>query len=349
MIIAALLLNCLGIVVIYSSEASLAFQQLIYSLIGVVFYLAISRVDFRIYRSIVRPLYILLLVFLVIAFLIGFETRGSVRWISLGLFNFQPSEFGKFVLIVVLANFWTKNLPGWKNILLSLVIFIPVGLLVFQQPDLGTALTLGFIWLVILIAANLSLIKLGIMGLLGALAIPGIWVFLKEYQKQRIYSFLFPNQDPLGIGYNVIQSTIAVGSGQIWGRGIGRGTQSRLQFLPEYRTDFIFASITEELGAIGSLIVLTLYSVIFYRIFKILANVGDKFGELVTVGVFGMLIFQMTVNIGMNIGILPVTGITLPLLSYGGSSVITVYMGLGLIDSVKKYGLKRRDADIFSL
>lgn len=346
-IIPSLLLISLGVAVIFTSDSNLAIQQAIFAIIGIAGYFLISNFDYKLTKQLIKPLYFITLIFLVIVFIIGIETRGSVRWISLGPFNLQPSEFAKIVLVVTLANFWSSNLPSWKNIGKSLLIFLPLGALIFRQPDLGTTLTLAFIWFVILISANISFLKLFLMSILGATFIPIIWHFLKDYQKQRIESFVYPAQDPLGIGYNVIQSTIAVGSGQLLGRGLGRGTQSRLQFLPEFRTDFIFAFITEELGFLGSLIVLSLYSVIFYLLFKTLFSVKDQFAELIIIGVTSMIFFQILVNIGMNIGVLPITGITLPLLSYGGSSIVTVLLSFGLIASVAKYGLKRKEIDRF--
>lgn len=349
MIIPAILLTLLGITVIYSSSPTLAYQQALYVFVGVLLYLGIRKIDFRAIKPLIKPFYFFILLLLIVVFVLGYETRGSLRWIPLGFFNLQPSEFAKIALILVLANFWSRNAPSWFNLLKSVLILAPFWVLVFLQPDLGTALTLGFIWLLMLIGANLSIVKVVILSVIGMLAIPSSWIFLKDYQKQRIISFISPEYDPLGIGYNVIQSTIAVGSGQLWGRGLGRGTQSRLQFLPEYRTDFIFAFLTEELGAIGSLIVLLLYSCVFFVLFKTLSLVNDRFGELIIVGVMGMIFFQMMVNIGMNIGILPVTGITLPFLSYGGSSMVTVFASLGLIASVRKFGLKKDEFQSFSL
>ncbi len=349
MIIPILLLVSLGVVVIYTSSPVLAVQQAIFALVGVLIYFFLDRFDYRAIKGLIKPLYFLMLIFLVIVFILGIETRGSVRWISLGLFNFQPSEFAKIALILILADFWTKNLPSWKNILIScLWLFVP-WILVFRQPDLGTALTLFFIWFSMLLASNISFLKIALLTLLGGILTPLGWLVLHDYQKHRILSFFSPNLDPLGIGYNVIQSTIAVGSGQMLGRGLGRGTQSRLQFLPEFRTDFVFAFIAEELGFLGSLIVLFLYSFIFYFCFKILTTVTDRFGELIVVGVMAMIFFQVFVNIGMNTGILPITGITLPFLSYGGSSILTTLIGIGLIASVKRYGKSKQEISVFHL
>ncbi len=349
MIIPTLLLTILGVVVIYSSSIPLAIQQIIFVLIGLAFYFFIRSVDYRAIKSIIKPLYLINLGLLLVVFLLGVETRGSLRWIPLGSFNLQPSEFAKVILILMLAQFWSKRAPSWRNIFLSVGLLLPFALLVFRQPDLGTTITLFFIWLVMLIASNVAVLKLLSLTVLSLLLAPLGWLSLHDYQKQRFLSFISPNQDPQGVGYNVIQSTIAIGSGELFGRGLGRGTQSRLRFLPEFRTDFIFASIAEELGIVGSIIVLILYLAIFYYIFKILSKVGERFGELIVVGGAAMLFIQIVVNIGMNAGVLPITGITLPLLSYGGSSLITTFIALGFIASVGKYGLQRKQVDSFSL
>lgn len=349
MIIAALLLLSLGITVIYTSNPNLAIQQFIYGVIGTGLYFVISNFDYRSLKPLLKVLYLLILTLMVVTLLVGIETRGAFRWIPIGPFNFQPSEFAKPVLVLVLAAFWSTRPASWKNIGQSLLIFLPLSLLIFRQPDLGTTLTIVFIYLAMLIAANISLIKLVLVTVVGIVFAPLSWHLLQDYQKHRIISFLSPNQDPQGIGFHVIQSMIAVGSGEFIGRGLGRGTQSRLRFLPEFQTDFIFAFIAEELGFIGSIIVIALYSVIFFLGFKLLQRVSDKFGELILVGVLGTLFFQIVVNIGMNTGVLPITGITLPLLSYGGSSVLSTLISLGLINSVSKFGHKSREVDSFNL
>lgn len=347
MIIPLLLLLSLSVTVIFTSSQVLAVQQLLYGLIGVIFYIGLSHFDYRSLRVLTRPLYFLSIILLVITFILGFETRGSIRWIPLGLFNLQPSEFAKPVLILVLADFWSRYSPTWKNIFKSVLILIPLAILIFRQPDLGTTLTVVFIWVSLLFASHISLVKTFILGLFSFITAPVLWFFLEDYQKRRVFSFLNPTADPQGIGFHVIQSMIAVGSGQFFGRGLGRGTQSRLQFLPEFRTDFIFAFIAEELGFLGSVIVILLYSILFYFLFKILFNASDRFGELIVVGALGMVFFQMFINIGMNVGLLPITGITLPLLSYGGSSIITTFIALGIVSSVARYGLKKKKVESF--
>ena len=331
------LLLSLGSIVIYSQDPKFAVQQVIFAVLGLVVFWAISLFNFEIESPLIKLLYFINLGLLAITFIIGFETRGSLRWLQIGPLQLQPSELAKPVLILFLSRFWANHTASWKNIIISLLFVLPFAVLIFKQPDLGTALTIVAIWLSLLLAANVSLLKLASLSLISLCLAPLAWFSLKDYQKSRILSFLSPENDPLGTGYNVIQSTIAVGSGQIFGRGLGRGTQTRLRFLPEFRTDFIFASIAEELGFLASFSVLVLYSILVIRIFKIVRSVSGKFGILVLYGVLGMFFFQITVNIGMNIGVVPVTGITLPLLSYGGSSLLSTMISLGLVASIARY------------
>jgi len=333
-------LLCLGILIIYSSNPQMALQQAILAIVGLIIFTVISLLDFKSLFPSFKYLYFLSIISLLIVFILGTETRGSLRWIQIFGWQFQPSEFAKFVIILFLAKFWTQCLPTWFNIIKSFLWILPILLLVFRQPDLGTTLTLLMIWVVMLVGANVSFLKFVFMSTGALVSIPIIWLFLKDYQKDRISSFLSPAGDPLGVGYNVIQSMIAVGSGQLLGRGLGHGTQSRLQFLPEFRTDFIFASIVEELGFIGSLVVLGLYGTLVGRSLWIISN-SDRFGGLVVLGVLGMLFFQIVVNIGMNIGIVPITGITLPLLSLGGSSLIITLASLGLVVSVARWSRQK--------
>lgn len=340
----SIFLVSIGILVIFSSSKELAFQQLVYCVLGLFLFFFVSQIDVHALSSLIKQAYILIFVLLVIVLILGIETRGAVRWIPLGFINIQPSEFAKPVLILFLARFWSTNLPSWKNIFKSLLWTLPFAFLIFKQPDLGSSLTIAAVWIGLLFAARISFKKIIIMVLIAILVLPFSWTFLQDYQKQRIISFVAPKSDPLGQGYNLIQSTIAVGSGQLWGRGLGRGTQSRLQFLPEFRTDFIFASIAEELGLLGSMVVLFLYFFLIGYSLKLASTITDPLNYLTVIGVVSMILFQTTVNIGMNVGLLPITGITLPLISYGGSSLISTFILLGLISSVWKFG-KRIDHD----
>lgn len=330
----SILLISIGVLVIYSSSPELALQQTIFTVVGLIGFFLISRFEVKFAGRLSIPLYLLIIAMLLLVLLLGIETRGSVRWIPLGIFNIQPSEFAKPVLILLLANFWSKKTPSWRNILKSFVLSMPFIFLVFRQPDLGSALTISAIWIGMLFACGISFKKIVILFLILLVTIPSSWHFLHDYQRHRITSFLSPESDPLGRGYNLIQSTIAVGSGELLGRGLGRGTQSRLQFLPEFRTDFIFASIAEELGFIGSFIILLLYLILFIFCIRLAAKTKNRFEFLIIFGVLSMLLFQFFVNVGMNMGLLPITGITLPLISYGGSSLIATLFSIGMIASV---------------
>ncbi|MBI3109443.1 rod shape-determining protein RodA [Candidatus Daviesbacteria bacterium] len=338
--ICSTLLLSIAILVIYSSSKQLAAFQLLFALGGIAAYFFISRFDYRSIRNLTVLLYFVVLALLLVAAILGFETRGSVRWIPLGVINLQPSELAKPVLILLLADFWSKNLPSWSNIAKSLFWTIPPAVLIFNQPDLGSTLTLLAIWLGMLFASKVSPKKIALLVFVVVLIIPVGWFSLRDYQKERLIGFLDPHSDPLGRGYNVIQSTIAVGSGEIFGRGLGRGTQSRLQFLPEFRTDFIFASIAEEMGFVGSLLILVIYLVLIVYCLKVAAQSSDAFGFLLVTGAVSMLWFQVVVNIGMNIGLVPITGITLPLISYGGNSLVATMIVLGLVASVARYKRK---------
>ncbi len=339
--IPALLLLSLGSLVIYSSSPTLAFQQMAFGVVGFLLYLFIASINFEYFGHYIKYLYFFTLFLLIVVFIIGIESRGSVRWIPLPGFSFQPSELAKPVTILFLARFWSENRSSWLNIAKSLAWIAPFFILIFKQPDLGTALTILVIWIFTLIGSQISFIKLSVMTFLGMGILPIGWGLLKEYQRHRILTFLSPSSDPLGNGYNVIQSTIAAGSGQIIGRGLGHGTQSRLQFLPEFRTDFIFSSMAEEFGLIGCAIVISFYAILIFRILRLVSLASSHLGGLICLGVLGMIFFQVVVNMGMNIGIMPVTGITLPLLSYGGSSVIATLASLGLVASINRYDRKR--------
>lgn len=346
LILSILLLLSIGILVIFSSSKDLAIQQLIFATVGLLLFLAVSRLDYGVFKNFTLPFYLLVFILLLVVLMLDIQTRGSVRWFPIGGLNIQPSELAKPALILILAQFWSKNIPTWKNILKSLFWTLPFVFFVFEQPDLGSALTLMAIWFGVLVASKISFKKFIFLILLFVLVIPAGWLTLHDYQRQRIVSFLVPENDPLGRGYNLIQSTISVGSGQLVGRGLGRGTQTRLQFLPEFRTDFIFASIAEEMGFIGSVLILFLYLVLIFEIIRISRFARDYFGYLIIFGVASMMLFQTFVNIGMNVGIMPITGITLPLLSYGGSSMITTLLSLGLVGSVDRYK-KRIDSENF--
>lgn len=334
-VISVVLLLSISIMVLLSSANNLAIQQVNYAIFGMVLYFFISSFDYHLYKDFAKIGLFFILALLILVLILGFETRGAIRWIPLGIINIQPSEFAKPVLIIFLANFWANNPTSWTNLAKSLFFIIPILLLIFKQPDLGTSLTVASLWFGTLFITRINFKKLLTIFILILMSLPIFWYTLQDYQKQRITSFLSPNSDSLGVGYNLIQSTIAVGSGEIFGRGLGYGTQSRLQFLPEYRTDFIFATIAEEFGFLGSVVLLGIYFFLISYCFLV-ASKSDYFGCLISTGVAIMLFFQVLVNIGMNLGLLPITGITLPLVSYGGSSLISTLISLGFVASVAR-------------
>ena len=300
-------------------------------------FLLFSQIEYKIFRPLTNFLYGGSIFFLILTFLLGVATRGSVRWIDFGIVRLQPSEIIKPLMIIFAAAFFSQKKENLIAFLKhTIIFFIPV-LFVLRQPDLGSAIVFFFFWVGILLTSGYRP-KLAISFLLfGLVSLPFFWYFLKSYQKERIISFLDPAADPLGIGYNVIQSVVAVGSGGVLGRGLGRGTQSHLLFLPEYQTDFIFASFSEELGLVGGLILIFLYFILLYRILKTASIMDNQFGRLIALGIFFVIFVQVMINIGMNMGIFPITGITLPLVSYGGSSLVSLGIMLGIVSSLSRH------------
>jgi rod shape determining protein RodA len=314
-------------------------RQIFFLSVGLVLLFLFSTINYRhLYRA-GNMAYLASVGLLFAVFLFGVNVKGSVRWFDLGLFQVQPVEFAKIGLIIYLAVFFQKHIGQifrFRTILLSAAaIAVPVSLTLLQ-PDLGSALVLVAIWLGMLVVAgvkrkHLLWLCLG-MVLIGAVA--WAWV-LKDYQKDRLLSFLDPMSDPQGRGYNALQSIIATGSGGIFGRGLARGIVSGLRFLPERQTDFIFASLAEELGFVGAGFLLLALFGWFYRMIRIAASCGDNFSLFLAVGIFCYLFFQTVINIGMNIGLLPITGIPLPLISYGGSSMLAAQVSIGILESIK--------------
>jgi rod shape determining protein RodA len=331
----------LGIVVIYSlaflqGQKSLFWGQIIYASIGFAAMLAISFLDYRLLKNISIPLYAIGLILLILVLFFGKSTFGATRWIELRFFQLQPSEIMKFILIIFMASFLSQNdeLRLKHFIYLFAELGIPI-FLVILQPDVGTALVFIFIALMMLISHGLKRNQIiGLLIFIG-ISIPITWKYiLRGYQKARIFNFINPQNDPFHQGYNVLQSIIATGSGMMFGRGLGKGIQSQLNFLPVPYTDFIFAALAEQLGFIGIIVLIALFTLIFWRILKIAKSASDQFGFYLCIGFFSMILFQFLINIGMNIGLAPVTGIPLPLISYGGTSIIITLLGIGVIQSV---------------
>ncbi len=336
-LLAIFIVAILGLSMIWSLVPNLFVNQLAFFLIGLFFFFLFSRLDFRVFEHLSWIVYATCLVFLVSTFLFGQVTRGSIRWIQIGNFTIQPSEIVKPFLVCFFASLLEKEEKLSFSRFVGVLILLSLPLFfIFKQPDLGSTLVVLFSFLGILLASNVSLSY--IFAGLGFILVssPVFWFFLKGYQKVRILSFLNPYLDPLGSGYHLIQSVITTGSGQFLGRGLGKGTQSHLAFLPEHHTDFIFASLSEELGFLGAAVLLLCYFLILFKILKIGRNSSSPFGVLVCFGTFSLLLFQIFVNIGMNMGILPITGITLPLVSYGGSSALATMISLGIVESIAK-------------
>jgi rod shape determining protein RodA len=304
---------------------------------GLVAFFLAQSVNPRLYSLLAKYLFAGSILFLLVPILIGIESRGAVRWIPLGPFTLQPSELVKpFLLIGFAKYFSTRQLVKVSEIILGLILVAVPVTIVFFQPDLGSSLVLGAGWLSIVILAGIPGKWLVGAAAIAAAVIPGMWFILKDYQKSRLSAFISPHSDPLGSGYNVLQAVIAAGSGQLTGRGLGRGTQSHLRFLPENHTDFVYASLSEELGLIGVAILFFGYGLICWRLVSIASQTESRFGKLLAAGIAGMIFFQMFINIGMNLGILPVTGIPLPLVSYGGSSLVSTLFALGVAQSLNR-------------
>lgn len=335
-----ILIFTLGMMTLISISPDRAGDQIISFIIGIVLYLFISSIDIVIFKYYWKYIYGINLVLLILTVVIGTVVFGSARWIDLGFTTFQPSEFAKIAVVISLASLVampTYTLTKPFNVLKLLGLMLPFMFLVFIQPDLGTTIALAGIFVVILLFAGISkLYFLGGFILMGLFSAPA-WNLLQEYQKQRVLVFINPSLDVLGSGYNVVQSIIAIGSGGFFGRGFGRGTQSHLQFLPAYWTDFIFASFAEEWGFIGVILLVFLFVSLLFTLIYIAYQLKDTFSSLLVIGVFTMFFLQFTINVGMNLGIMPVTGIPLPLFSYGGSSLITSFIALGLVQSAWVY------------
>jgi rod shape determining protein RodA len=328
---ALFLVLILGLITVWSTAPELFFTQLAFVVAGVIIVFLLSRFDTGTLFSLSTILYVVGILLLVLTMIIGRNIRGSVRWIDLGLFNLQTSEIVKPFMAIFYASYLSKNkLTKWTDLLKFLLLSLIPVVLVAIQPDLGTALTLICLPLALLIFTG-HLKKLLIVGVIFfSLAIPLESIFLKPYQKQRLETFINPYKDPQGAGYNVIQATIAVGSGGIAGKGVRLGTQSHLNFLPERHTDFIFASFVEEFGLIGASVLLCAYFIIFRTCLNTAKVLRDSQASLLSLAVFAIFSFQTVVNVGMNLGVMPVTGITLPLFSYGGSSLLSFAILLGL-------------------
>jgi rod shape determining protein RodA len=340
-----LLIASMGILNLYSitsgGEASgtpIYLKQIFWLLIGLVAMMTIALIEYRFYLDFAYIVYAIALVLLLAVLGYGAITSGAQRWFRMGPLSFQPSELVKISLILALAKFFQQapNREGYslKNLPIPFLLLLLPMVLILKQPDLGTAVILLLVFFSVLIFVKIRWSSLLVIGLTGAAILPILWNFLKEYQKRRIIIFFDPNLDPLGAGYHLIQSKIALGSGRILGKGFMKGTQCKLGFLPEQHTDFIFSALGEEWGLIGSLMMVGLYFALIIWGLRIAVQAKDRSGAILAFGVVAMLFWHIFINITMVMGIMPVVGIPLPLLSYGGSFLVSTLIGIGLLLNV---------------
>ena len=334
----------LGMLTVYSATHSpgaaaspLAIRQLVWFSAGVVGMLGMLAFDYRWLERRAYLVYAVVLLLVLLVPLIGQVGGGSRRWLRLGPVAIQPSEFIKLAMVLVCARHFSLTPParlGLRDAALPLALAAVPAALILLQPDLGSALLLLLVTVTMLVLGGVQMRWLALLASPVVLLAPLLWSGLKEYQQKRILTFIDPRQDPLGAGYHVIQSKIAVGSGMLWGRGFLQGTQNHLSFLPEQHTDFIFSVFSEEWGLVGSLVLLGLYLALLLRGAWIAARSRNRFGALVVLGVFTIVFWQVVVNVGMVTGLMPVVGIPLPLFSYGGSSMLCLLLGIGLVMNV---------------
>jgi rod shape determining protein RodA len=327
----------------FTEETPFFSHQLIWIGISFLVLFGLSFIDFRFLKrtDILVVLFFIFSGLLLLLFFIGHSSNGAQSWFSFGGFSFQPSDMIKIVLILMLAKYFSRRhieIRNFKHIFISGIYALIPFLLVFLQPDFGSAIIIFFIWFGMVLFSGISKKHLALVFIMGAIIFSAAWQFgFKDYQKKRILNFITPSADIRGSGYNARQAMITIGSGQVFGRGIGYGTQSRLQFLPEYQTDFIFAAFAEEWGFVGVIILIGLFSLIIARILYSASKGETNFEILFGMGLAIFFVSHLIINIGMNIGLMPVTGIPVPFMSYGGSHLVTEFVGLGLLMSMRRY------------
>jgi len=352
---AALTITLLGLLTMRSFSVENIFfdKQIIWTCVAVAVFFIASIIDYGFLRRtpIIVGLFSLILFLLALIFIFGAIVKGSQNRFYLGIFSFQPSDPAKLILILLLSKYFARRhveIAHIRHILVSGAYAFAVFVSVFLQPDFGSAIIISCIWLGLVLVAGISWKHLATLLLVGIIVFAGLWHWgLHPYQKQRILTFIHPLTDIRGSGYNAYQSTIAVGSGEMTGKGIGYGTQSKLQFLPEFQTDFIFAAYAEEWGFFGVLLLFALFAIVAFRILAISIHGSDNFDTLVSAGIAIYFISQFIVHAGMNMGLLPITGTTLPFMSYGGSHLVTEYISLGILMGLRRHARPRvavRDA-----
>ncbi|OGY24306.1 MAG: hypothetical protein A2172_00355 [Candidatus Woykebacteria bacterium RBG_13_40_15] len=351
--IPAILLSCFGLLIIYSvsfeSDPSFFYRQVFYLIFSIGLFLLVSQISFKTIIQFSFILYSLIILLLIITNFFGSEVQGSVRWLDFGLVKLQASELAKPVVVLALSLFFAKHpAKKLKNFLISAILVVIPAVLILRQPDFGNFFILFLIWFFIVFVAGTNIIYLVSLVLISAVSFPLLWNLLASYQKARVTTFFNPNFDPQGASYNVVQAIIAFGSGQLIGRGLGRGTQSHLNFLPAERTDFIFASTGEELGFLGISIILLLFVFLVYRLVKLAQSTTQIEESIFIFGSAFAIFLQFFINTAVNMGILPATGITLPFVSFGGSSLASMFLFLALVQSIINQKKEKADAVLTS-
>jgi rod shape determining protein RodA len=344
LLVLTLIICCLGALQIFSATEGTKWQdawwkQVVFVGGGLLLMWVVSQVDYHSLVARVFPLYAVILALLVLTMIVGSRVFGSTRWIKVAGFTLQVSEFAKIVIVLLVARYFSDLKPGyeleWKDLAkIGGLVAIPM-LLVMKQPDLGTALTYIPILICGILTAGLRWKYLLIIAAILLVSLPIGYHFLKPYQKDRLASFVDPERDPRGTGFQVIQSRIAVGNGGMWGRGVTQGSQTHLGFLPVPHTDFIFSSFAEEHGFVGVVVALVLYFLFILQIIQNAQTAGDREGVFICLGIGALMLFHVLVNVAMVVGRMPVTGIPLPLMSSGGSNILSVFLMLGLVNSVR--------------
>lgn len=335
-IIILIIISIFSLFTILSITPELFRIQFLYFVLGFAVFFIVSKINPSYFKAFSREFYIVSIFLLFLTFAIGTFVKGSVRWIDLGVFQFQPSEIVKPFLIIFFADRLARQNFSLKNFSIDILLFFFLAGLVFKQPDLGNFVVYSAIFFLMIVFSKVKGAHLASFFLILLLSTPILFLFLKPYQKDRIFGFTKPENDPIGISYHQIQSVITTGSGGFLGRGIGKGTQTHLFFLPEKQTDFVFASFSEEFGFLGDTVLLVCYFLLFLKIVNLIGKTKNDFARLFLIGVFGYIFTQSMIHVGMNIGILPVTGVTLPLFSAGGSSITSVLFTLGMVAFYEK-------------
>lgn len=345
LLVAVFLLICFGLSSLYSlglasaGNFGLLTRQIISSILGLVLLFFFIIFDYRWWRWLSPWLYLIAVALLVLVLFLGINLRGTTGWFVIFGISFQPVELAKLVVILFLSrcfSSWILEKYHWSLWFKTFLVILPICALVLIQPDFGSMTVIFLVWFGLLWFAGIKNKHFLIFLLILIMAATISWnFFLEDYQQSRILTFLNPEIDPLGAGYNVRQSMIAIGSGGLWGRGLGLGTQSQLHFLPISEADFIFSALSEELGFVGVVVIFILYFIVFQRLFKIIRNTKDDFGVFLVFGLTLMFFIQIVINIGMGVGLLPVTGLPLPFVSYGGSFLLISLISVGIIQSVK--------------